>query len=217
MAPDTDPVVEPVPAFDDNYLWLLVRGSQAAVVDPGDAAPILLRLQRRSLALQAILVTHHHGDHVGGVAELLDRFPVPLYGPALANIPGVTHPLAGGETVAADRVIFAGGHSARDTIRCLQARGVHCDAKPFALGVRIEHQQALIDTARFGPQAGHPRHLQPDAPGQAGDPCGIMRPGPARGPGHFHGPGVSLLCATSNRFQAGGKNQSRSLMTQGCR
>ncbi len=64
--------------------------------------------------------------------------------------------LAGGETVAADRVIFAGGHSARATIRCLQARGVHCDAKPFALGLRIEHPQALIDTARFGPHAGHP-------------------------------------------------------------
>lgn len=64
--------------------------------------------------------------------------------------------LAGGETIAADRVIFAGGHSARDTIRRLQARGVDCDAKPFALGVRIEHPQALIDTARFGPHAGHP-------------------------------------------------------------
>ena len=99
MAPDTDPVVEPVPAFDDNYLWLLVRGSQAAVVDPGDAAPILLRLQRRSLALQAILVTHHHGDHVGGVAELAGATGARVYGPRAESIPSRDVALAGGDRI----------------------------------------------------------------------------------------------------------------------
>jgi glyoxylase-like metal-dependent hydrolase (beta-lactamase superfamily II) len=67
MQPDPDPAVEPIPAFNDNYLGLMVRGARAAVVDPGDAEPVLRRLQQRELKLEAILVTHHHGDHVGGV------------------------------------------------------------------------------------------------------------------------------------------------------
>ena len=60
----------PIPAFADNYLWLLHDGHQALVVDPGDAAPVQRVLQQNNLQLSAILVTHHHADHVGGVAEL---------------------------------------------------------------------------------------------------------------------------------------------------
>ncbi len=86
-------------AFDDNYIWLLRADGQVAVVDPGDAAPVLLHLDASGDRLCAILATHHHGDHVGGVAELLARFPVPVFGPASENIPGVTHPLSGGEHI----------------------------------------------------------------------------------------------------------------------
>lgn len=64
-----------LPAFDDNYLWLLHDGARALVVDPGDAVPVLETLDRFGLDLAAILVTHHHGDHTGGVADLLDRYP----------------------------------------------------------------------------------------------------------------------------------------------
>ena len=64
-----------LPAFDDNYLWLLHDGARALVVDPGDAVPVLETLDRLGLDLAAILVTHHHGDHTGGVADLLDRYP----------------------------------------------------------------------------------------------------------------------------------------------
>jgi len=64
--------------------------------------------------------------------------------------------LAGGERLAADRVILAVGHSARDTFRMLLDRGVHIEAKPFSIGFRIEHPQTLIDRCRFGPQAGNP-------------------------------------------------------------
>jgi len=64
--------------------------------------------------------------------------------------------LAGGERIAADHVVLAVGHSARDTFRMLDDQGVYIEAKPFSIGVRIEHPQSLIDRARFGPAAGHP-------------------------------------------------------------
>jgi len=61
-----------------------------------------------------------------------------------------------GETIATDHVICAIGHSARDTFAMLHARGVYVEAKPFSLGVRIEHPQSIIDRARFGDFAGNP-------------------------------------------------------------
>jgi hypothetical protein len=64
--------------------------------------------------------------------------------------------LANGERIAADHVVLAIGHSARDTFKLLFERGVHLEAKPFSIGVRIEHPQALIDRARLGAAAGHP-------------------------------------------------------------
>ena len=65
----------PIPAFQDNYIWLLKHGAHAAVVDPGDAAPVIATLKDLSLTLDAILITHHHSDHIGGVAELLKHWP----------------------------------------------------------------------------------------------------------------------------------------------
>jgi len=88
-----------LPAFDDNYIWLLRAGGNVAVVDPGDAVPVLGHLAKSGDRLCAILTTHHHADHIGGLAELLARFAVPVYGPVLEDIPGVTHPLAGGEHI----------------------------------------------------------------------------------------------------------------------
>lgn len=65
----------PIPAFQDNYLWLLHNGAQAVVVDPGDAKPVIETLTALNLQLEAILITHHHQDHIGGVKPLLSRFP----------------------------------------------------------------------------------------------------------------------------------------------
>lgn len=89
-----------VPAFEDNYLWLVHDQAHAVVVDPGDAAPILAALEAHKLSLTAILLTHHHADHVGGVADLLKRFNVPVYGPRQEAIAGITHPLGEGDTVS---------------------------------------------------------------------------------------------------------------------
>jgi hydroxyacylglutathione hydrolase len=88
-----------VPAFNDNYLWLIHNGVHAAVVDPGDAEPILAALSRHRLTLAAILLTHHHADHVGGVPQLLQHTKVPVYGPRNEAIASVTVPLSEGERV----------------------------------------------------------------------------------------------------------------------
>jgi len=93
------PAIIPIPAFSDNYIWLLREGRHAAVVDPGDAAPVQAYLDREQLVLTAIVNTHHHGDHVGGNAALLARYAVPVFGPARESIPGRTRALAEGDTI----------------------------------------------------------------------------------------------------------------------
>ena len=71
-----------IPSRKDNYIWLIKKDSLAVVIDPGEAAPVLERLQALGLELHAILLTHHHHDHVDGVSELQTAFPgCRLYGP----------------------------------------------------------------------------------------------------------------------------------------
>ena len=94
--------IRPLPAFEDNYIWLLTRpgGADAAVVDPGDEDPVLETLDREGLTLTAILITHKHGDHTGGVRELRDRYPgARVYGPAGEAIATLTDPLRDGDTL----------------------------------------------------------------------------------------------------------------------
>lgn len=88
-----------LPAFTDNYIWMLHDGANAVVVDPGEAAPVQAALDARHLALAAILVTHHHGDHVGGVDALRDRLQGPVYGPRREDIPSPYLPLADGDRI----------------------------------------------------------------------------------------------------------------------
>jgi len=89
----------PLPAFADNYLWILHDSHNALVVDPGDAQPVLDALQRDGLQLRSILVTHHHLDHVGGVDALRNATGAVVYGPAREDIPVPLHKLQGGDTV----------------------------------------------------------------------------------------------------------------------
>jgi len=76
-----------LPAFTDNYLWLWQQDAHAVVVDPGDAQPVLDALTHHRLTLAAILVTHHHADHIGGVARLHHATGAPVFGPAREAIP----------------------------------------------------------------------------------------------------------------------------------
>ncbi|MEJ7808494.1 MAG: MBL fold metallo-hydrolase, partial [Telluria sp.] len=106
-----------VPAFQNNYLWLVHDGVHAAVVDPGDAAPVLAALATHHLTLTAILLTHHHADHIGGVAQLLEHGALPVFGPCADGIAAVTLPLADGARITvpglclALRVLDVPGHT----------------------------------------------------------------------------------------------------------
>jgi len=110
--------IHPVPAFQDNYLWVLARGRDAAVVDPGDAGPVQAFLENNGLTLRAILATHHHGDHVGGLTALAAQWHCPVFGPAGERIAGLTQRLKEGDRIRVPglevelEVIDVPGHTA---------------------------------------------------------------------------------------------------------
>lgn len=89
----------PLPAFTDNYIWMLCKNGRAVVVDPGVSAPVEQALEQHGLTLDSILLTHHHHDHVGGVLALQQRTGAAVYGPASETLPACDHRLREGDTV----------------------------------------------------------------------------------------------------------------------
>ncbi len=106
----------PLPAFADNYIWMLQDGPRVIVVDPGDEKPVFDALERDGLQLAAILVTHHHADHTGGVAALHAATAAPVFGPARESVPAPFTPLVQGDHAQAlglhFEVIDIPGHTA---------------------------------------------------------------------------------------------------------
>jgi hydroxyacylglutathione hydrolase len=135
-------IIEPIPAFSDNYIWLLREpsGCVAAVVDPGDEEPVQDRLAKQGLRLSAILITHHHSDHTGGVQGLVAAWPgVGVFGPADRRIPDVTRPLGEGDELgipgmdASFRVMEVPGHTSSH-IAFLGEGSLFCGDTLFAAG-----------------------------------------------------------------------------------
>lgn len=136
--------VIPIPALKDNYIWLLRQGASAIVVDPGDAAPVIGVLQQEKLSLSAILITHHHKDHQGGIATLCARSPsTEVFGPAQESITGMTRALRGGERLplplpgagigAEMRVLAVPGHTLGHLAYYIEGR-LFCGDTLFAGG-----------------------------------------------------------------------------------
>ena len=92
--------ITPIPAFNDNYLWLIDNGQDAVVVDPGDANAVFDHLTKSQLNLVAILVTHHHADHTGGVQALKQRYGCHVIGPAQESIAGLDQTCSEGELIS---------------------------------------------------------------------------------------------------------------------
>jgi len=129
--------VEAIPILRDNYVWAIHDGHRAVLVDPGETRPILSWLEDRSMALSAILVTHHHADHVGGIPGLLARHPVPVFGPTRGAAP--SRPVQDGERIGLPEmnwtvtVLDTPGHT-RDHVCYVGAGYLFCGDTLFSCG-----------------------------------------------------------------------------------
>ncbi len=130
--------INPIPAYSDNYIWLIQFGDhQAVVVDPGEAAPVQKALQQQGLQLAAILVTHNHWDHINGIETLLEHSQVPVYGPASRQTPGLSHPCVSGQRIQINElnleVLEVPGHT-QDHIAFYGHQALFCGDTLFAAG-----------------------------------------------------------------------------------
>lgn len=131
--------IVPLSALRDNYIWAICEAQRCVVVDPGEAAPVLRFLREQGLTLAAILLTHRHADHQGGVAELLSHQAVPVFGPRSAAMPQVTQPLTDQDEfriagfTSPLRVLGVPGHT-EEHIAYLWDTALFCGDTLFAAG-----------------------------------------------------------------------------------
>lgn len=132
--------VHAVAAFNDNYIWLIqsAQTRKVLIVDPGDGQPVLAALQKLDLTPAAILITHHHHDHTGGIASLRRQFNIPVYGPNAEQISDVTHTVGAGDILRLNdfseaSVLDTGGHTPGH-ISYLMANQLFCGDTLFAGG-----------------------------------------------------------------------------------
>ena len=135
--------IEIVPALSDNYVYIAhdAAAGATAVVDPAEAPPVIAALERRGLQLTHILNTHHHFDHIGGNAELVERYGTPVIGPRAdaARIPGLDVEVGEGDSYTVGtqtaRVFDVPGHtSGHIAFWFEESRALFCGDTLFALG-----------------------------------------------------------------------------------
>lgn len=135
----SDMEIVAVSALRDNYIWAVTEGKHCVLVDPGEATPALEFLQRRGLVLAAILLTHRHADHQGGVGELLASCKAPVFGPASTAMPLITHPVEDGTSFRIDgfgsaiEVLGVPGHT-EEHLAYLWHKHLFCGDTLFAGG-----------------------------------------------------------------------------------
>lgn len=129
----------PVPAFEDNYIWLLVHERNVVAIDPGDATPVLTLLKAQGWTLRAILITHHHHDHIGGVNELLAHYSVPVYAPSYGHYAFPHIPIKDGQEIHLSdidetfKVMWLPGHTL-DHVGYVNSQYLFCGDVLFGAG-----------------------------------------------------------------------------------
>ncbi|QLG88632.1 hydroxyacylglutathione hydrolase [Chitinibacter bivalviorum] len=126
--------ISAIPIYEDNYIWVLHQGSKAIAVDPGEAAPLQAWLRQHQCTLEGVLITHHHGDHTGGLHALVHA-DLPIYGPAA--IAHINRPLQGGESLTLlgeNFTVFATPGHTLDHLSYYGAGALFCGDTLFSAG-----------------------------------------------------------------------------------
>ena len=132
--------IDPIEAFQDNYIWLIHNDQNSIIVDPGDAGPVISALERKNLNLVAILITHHHADHIGGVIALQEKYPhIKIFAPQKDKYDFVNISLKNGDEINIPelqinyKIIEIPGHT-RGHIAYYDKKNLFCGDTLFACG-----------------------------------------------------------------------------------